>query len=324
MHRNSEGPKVTIGITSYNSEKTIARAIKNALKQDWRNKEIIIIDDASSDSSEVKIMNAIKGKDIKLIKNKKNRGASYSRNKIIKNSRGELICFMDDDDYSDSQRVKKQVKQIMESGFPKKKFIACCTGLKKVYKNGHSKILYPLGTTGRAPIRNELANFLLFYERKKGVDYGFALPTCCLMITRNCFKKFGYFDLNLKRVEDMDYTIRLSFGDTIFTSVKEILVTQTANTFSKKLSYKNYNAEITLIKKYSDYLSNKKLFEYSMTWPELRFNYFQFKYKKCFFILIKTFYKYPKRAIPHFLDTAFKRLIHDIKNDSISFKKLFK
>ena len=59
------------------------------------------------------------------------------------------------------------------------------------------------------------------FEKKKGIDYGFALPTCSLMIDKYCFDKFGYFDLNLKRVEDMDMTIRLSMGNVKFLSAKE-------------------------------------------------------------------------------------------------------
>ena len=44
MDKFLESPKVTIGITSYNAEKTIVRAINCALNQTWSNKEIIIVD----------------------------------------------------------------------------------------------------------------------------------------------------------------------------------------------------------------------------------------------------------------------------------------
>ena len=53
------------------------------------------------------------------------------------------------------------------------------------------------------------------------------------MIDKYCFHKFGYFDLNLKGVEDMDMTIRLSLGNTKFLSVKKILVFQKSNIFFK-------------------------------------------------------------------------------------------
>ena len=105
MDKLLERPKVTIGITSYNAEKTIIRAINSALNQTWSNKEIIIVDDGSIDSSKTLIKKAIKGKQINFLNHSENKGASFSRNQIIKNSNSELICFMDDDDYSDPQRI---------------------------------------------------------------------------------------------------------------------------------------------------------------------------------------------------------------------------
>ena len=324
MDKFLESPKVTIGITSYNAEKTIVRAINCALNQTWSNKEIIIVDDGSIDSSKLLIKKAIEGKKIKFLNHSVNKGASFSRNQIIKNSNSELICFMDDDDYSDSQRIQKQVIQIIKSGYPNKELIACCTGIKKVYKNGYQKILYPLGSNGSPPKGNELADFLLYFDKKKGVDYGFSLPTCCLMITKKCFESYGYFDHELKRVEDMDLTIRLSMGDIIFTSVREILVIQNADIFSQEGSLKNFKSEIILINKYKDYLIRKKVFEYSLLWTHLRLNYFQFKYKKCIIIFMKLFYKKPIRTISHILETGSKRVIHDFKNNSISFSKFFK
>lgn len=317
-------PKVTIGLTSYNAEKTIIRAINCALNQSWSNKEIIIVDDGSTDSSKLLIKKAIKGTQITFLNHSENKGTSFSRNAIIKNSNSELICFMDDDDYSDPQRIQKQVIQIIKSGYPKKKLIACCTGIEKVYKNGYTKVLNPLGSNGRYPNGKELADFLLFFYKKKGVDYGFALPTCCLMITKKCFENFGYFDLNLERVEDMDLAIRLSMGDTIFTSVREILVTQNSNIFSNESSLRNFKSEIILINKYKDYLVDKKFFEYSLLWTNLRLNYFQFKYKKCMLICIKLFLKKPLKTTLHILETGSKRLLHDLKNNSISFSKFIK
>ena len=75
--------KVTIGILCFNSKDTIMRAIKGALKQTWENKEIIVIDDSSTDDS-YKLINESKYKDqILLIRNHENYGPGYSRNKII-------------------------------------------------------------------------------------------------------------------------------------------------------------------------------------------------------------------------------------------------
>jgi len=143
------------------------------------------------------------------------------------------------------------------------------------------------------------------------------------MIDKFCFKKFGNFDLNLKRVEDMDMTIRLSLGNVKFLSSKKILVNQNANKFTSLSSNENFKSEIILINKYKNYLIGKNLFEHSISWCNLRFNYFKRNYFVCFFILIKLILSNPLRTILHFSQTSFRRVIHDIRNGSISFFKRF-
>ena len=315
---NKRKEKITIGITCFNAENSIDKAIDSALNQTWTNKEIIIVDDGSTDLSSKIINSKIKNHKVIFLRNKENQGTSFSRNLIIENSSSEIICFMDDDDYSSNERVEKQYIELKKNGYPELKYLACCTGIKKKYKNGYVKNCYPMGTYGMIPRENELVDFLLFYEKKKKIDYGFGLPTCSLMITKSCFRDYGLFDLNLKRVEDMDLSIRLSFCKVKFSSVKELLVTQYLNTFSKDKSIINYKSELYLFNKYKKYLQNKGLFKYSILWSELRFNYFNYKYIICLKILLILIIKNPPRTINHFFKTAIKRFIHDIKNNSIS------
>ena len=66
------------------------------MKQTWENKEIIVIDDNSTDNS-YKLIKESKYKDqILLIRNNKNRGPGYSRNKILELAQGDFVCFMYD------------------------------------------------------------------------------------------------------------------------------------------------------------------------------------------------------------------------------------
>ena len=120
MQQPLENIFVTIGLTCFNAEKTIKRAISSALNQDWENKEIIIIDDGSTDNSQEIIEGFLSNKEIIFLKNISNRGTSYTRNRIIDSSKGNLICFMDDDDFSEPNRVTLQVKEFVLNGFPKK------------------------------------------------------------------------------------------------------------------------------------------------------------------------------------------------------------
>ncbi len=314
--------KVSIGITCFNAEKTISKAIEGALNQDWINTEIIIVDDGSTDSSVDIIKNFLKYKQITFINNHKNKGASFSRNQIINNSIGEIICFMDDDDYSSPKRVSSQLKELEKANYPNNKLIACTVSMIRKYDSGHKRELTAMGSKGLLPKGEELANYLLFYEKRGKVDYGFGMPTSSMLITKECFKKVGLFDQNLQRVEDMDISIRLSLANVLFVSAKENLVFQNSVHNIDKAK-KNYNSEKILIEKYKEYLEKKKLYWHSLQWPKLRFFYFKKKYHLFFITLLILIIRNPFRTLYHFSQTGPKRIILEINIFKDKFFKNF-
>ena len=95
--------KISILITNYNKSKFLKKSLNSVLRQDYRNYEIILYDDCSTDSS-LKILKEYKK--IKLIKNTKrdikNTGAQNQTKGILqafKKSKGQIICLMDSDDF---------------------------------------------------------------------------------------------------------------------------------------------------------------------------------------------------------------------------------
>lgn len=98
--------EVSVVIPNYNSEKTIKKCVKSVLANKGDNFEVLVIDDKSTDKSR-DILKKIKDKKLKVIQNKKNSGASYSRNFGIKNSKGEIVILLDSDSYVESDWVKK-------------------------------------------------------------------------------------------------------------------------------------------------------------------------------------------------------------------------
>ena len=92
-------PIVTIVIPLYNSEKTIKSAIRSVQNQKMTDLEIIVIDDCSKDNS-LKILEKLQKDDlrIKILKNKKNKGALFSKSIGVLNSKGDYILALDSDD----------------------------------------------------------------------------------------------------------------------------------------------------------------------------------------------------------------------------------
>ena len=98
--------KVSIIIPIYNSEKTLNRLLDSVLNQSYKNLEIILINDGSTDNS-LKIINSFGKKDKRIsIINQKNQGVSNSRNTGLKVATGKYILFLDSDDYIDKNLIK--------------------------------------------------------------------------------------------------------------------------------------------------------------------------------------------------------------------------
>ena len=89
--------KVSVIIPCYNSGNTLLRTVKSVEVQTFKDIEIIVVNDGSTDNSTLDILNKI-SKKIKVI-NQENKGLSAARNRGIKDAKGEYILPLDSDDY---------------------------------------------------------------------------------------------------------------------------------------------------------------------------------------------------------------------------------
>ncbi|HSR19165.1 MAG TPA: glycosyltransferase family 2 protein, partial [Ignavibacteriaceae bacterium] len=101
-------------IPVYNRENLIQRSIYSVLNQTYKNIEVLLVNDASTDNTE-EMINEIKDDRLKYFKNEINLGPSKSRNIAIKLSAGELIAFQDSDDEWYKDKLEKQVKLLLSS-----------------------------------------------------------------------------------------------------------------------------------------------------------------------------------------------------------------
>ncbi|MEM4217348.1 MAG: glycosyltransferase [Candidatus Methanomethylicaceae archaeon] len=105
-------PLVSIIIPCYNGEKFVAEAIQSALDQTYPHKEVIVIDDGSTDRS----LEVIKSFGSKIRwETGPNRGGSAARNRGIQIARGELIQFLDADDVLHPQKLERQVDVVCQN-----------------------------------------------------------------------------------------------------------------------------------------------------------------------------------------------------------------
>lgn len=108
---------VSIIMPAYNAESYIASAIDSILNQSYQNWELLVVNDASADTTG-KIVQEIQKKDprITLLTNAANMGIAGSRNVALENAKGRFIAFLDSDDLWLPEKLDTQLAFMVESG----------------------------------------------------------------------------------------------------------------------------------------------------------------------------------------------------------------
>jgi glycosyltransferase involved in cell wall biosynthesis len=214
---------VSVVIPNYNNGQYLAEAISSVMSQTYKNIEIIVIDDGSTDDSN-EILESF-GSKILLIK-QKNQGAASARNQGIRSAKGDYIAFLDSDDIWKPNKVELQVSKIQSSehGFVYcslqeffsdgslgrvhlAKFEGYCYSLFKRYP--HSAII--VGGCSTALIKTSiLSNSIFFDETFKGVgeDLDFFRKLCQVSsvgVITDVLVSYRRHDKNLTAVSKIEY-----------------------------------------------------------------------------------------------------------------------
>ena len=285
----------------------------SALNQNWSNFEIIVVDDASTDSSK-KILkqNEVKNKNLRIFFQKKNKGCAESRNLLISEAKGEFIAFFDDDDFSFPERIKLQYEHLTKYEIKhSQKLVVCFASGLRIYPNTYKKNIEAVGAYGNPPTGFEMANYLLFNERIRHIDYGAGVPTCSLLARTSIFKEIGGFDRNIRRQEDIDFAIRLAMKGCHFIGIKKPVIDQYVSFTKDKNAFIEYKSSLLVIEKNKNYLASKGVYEYMRLWMKLKFLHLNKNGSEALFVLIRIFISYPLRTVKHFSRSSFKRFLHE-------------
>lgn len=91
--------KISVIIPVYNAEKTIRRCLESIMSSEYEEYEVVVVDDGSTDNSaSILFEYANRDRRVKII-NQPNSGPSIARNKGLELAEGEIIAFVDSDDY---------------------------------------------------------------------------------------------------------------------------------------------------------------------------------------------------------------------------------
>ena len=134
-----EKTRFTVAISAYNIENYVKRAIDSVLNQTFKNYELLVIDDCSTDST-MEVIKQIVGQEAKILQTKKNSGtAAASRNIAIENAKGEYLLFLDGDDELYSNETLKEIDEHIKEN----KYDIIYFGYENV---GHTENYYRIST----------------------------------------------------------------------------------------------------------------------------------------------------------------------------------
>ena len=180
-------------IPTFNRGNLIRNSIKSVLNQTYKNLEVIVVDDGSTDNTK-DVVDKLEDERIKYIKLEENKGGSNARNIGIQNSIGKYISFQDSDDIYYPDKLEMQFKNII---YKKSNFDFC--KIKVIFNESYSKY-YP-----NRRQENSISNGNIFDEL---ISRGNFISTQAILIKKNFISKY-LFDPLIPRLQDFDLILRM-------------------------------------------------------------------------------------------------------------------
>lgn len=189
MTTKEYNPLVSVIVPSYNHGKYVTRTIESIFEQTYKNIEVFVIDDGSTDDSISILENLNKQYPFKLV-TQKNRGLSATLNRGIKEfATGELIAALASDDYWETNKLMKQVPSFVD------REVGLCYSKAKTIKNN-----VVVGEIGRAPDPHNP-----FMDLLTNTSF---IPALTALMRNSVIAEVGYYDEN-SYIEDWDMFLKI-------------------------------------------------------------------------------------------------------------------
>jgi len=188
-------PKVSIIIPVYNGSNFLAEAIDSALAQTYRNLEVVVVNDGSTDNGETERIALSYGNKINYYR-KKNGGVASALNFGIKKMTGEYFSWLSHDDMYEKTKVEEEIEHLFAQSDPTNTIVACNSFT--LFENGIKK--------------KEEINQIVFdnhFDIFLGASAKVGLNGCSLLIPRRLLINAGGFQEDLPVTQDYDLWNRL-------------------------------------------------------------------------------------------------------------------
>lgn len=188
-------PLVSILIPAYNAEPWLCDALRSAIAQTWEPKEIIVVDDGSSDRT-LEIARQFESEHLRVVANPHS-GAAATRNKALELSRGDYIQYLDADDVLASDKIEKQMQALGES--PNKRTLVSGSFGKFMYRYYRTSFIPTALWCDLTPIE--------WLIRK--MQFNLFMQTGTWLVSRELAEAAGPWDTRLLGDDDGEYFCRV-------------------------------------------------------------------------------------------------------------------
>lgn len=198
-HPPNRPPLVSVVIPAYNAGRFVGQAVRSALDQTYGNREVIVVDDGSTDDTKL-VLSQFAGQ-VRYL-HQENRGASAARNTGVRAAEGAIICFLDADDLWALNKLELQVAFLQEH-----RDIGLVSGQHEEFRDNGAPYVPFVAT--QDPARSAARTFPHPAGFLQLVRSNFIRGNT-VMARKECFDKVGLFDVNLAAAEDWDMWIRIA------------------------------------------------------------------------------------------------------------------
>jgi len=207
-------PLISICIPTYNGQAFLSTCLDSAISQSYKNIEIIIVDDCSTDKTyDIAKDYAAKDSRIKVFKNEKNLGLVGNWNRCIELSAGEWIKFLFQDDYFSSDCIEVMVNSISENDkiITSTRQLVLDKSLDEATKNysvNQTITFERLGIVTNVPVfitPEKISSFAV-----QNICMNFIGEPTVIMFKKEVVKEFGNFNPDLIQICDLEYFLRIA------------------------------------------------------------------------------------------------------------------
>lgn len=253
-------PLVTVVCLCYNHEKFVTESLQSVANQMYKNIEIIIVDNHSSDNSVVEIEKWLKDHPhISFFRNSENLGNTIAFNKIAQKASGEFLVDFATDDLMLPDMIEEQVQ-----GFQKNPKAALVYGNALLVDENGKKISHFFEVDHQAHVVNKELHQTNYIHLLQGGNY---MCSVSAMFRKQIWEDLGRYDENLF-YEDLDFWLRLSKKHSIAFIDKPLVKKRVVSTSQSSYFYKRteYAKKINA----STYRILKKAYKQNETKPEFQ------------------------------------------------------